>query len=211
MKIGIKDKRAWLLDTRGFSEATATCISIFHCLLYLTDSVTPDSFSCVRITVIIHCKMSARPEDVYKSFIQDVYPNRHTQAYFLPPIHFKKVPFTVQQIEGHDVVVYEHKPPAPNPGGRRRRRPPPPPAPPAPQMATGSLFTAPPPGMLSRRVQDSDLMDDEGQEKVEECLRALADSNNEVMMVISALEFRHMGFNITWMTGLILSWRPYGL
>ena len=54
--------------------------------------------------------------------VHDVYPDRHTRTYFLPPLFFRRVPHTSTPLHGE--VVRELSPPAAPSGtkaGRRRR------------------------------------------------------------------------------------------
>ncbi|XP_076437877.1 uncharacterized protein LOC143277035 [Babylonia areolata] len=50
------------------------------------------------------------PEDVWMPFIQDIYPNLDGQTYFLPPLHFNRVPHDVQSIAQQTVLVRDNPP-----------------------------------------------------------------------------------------------------
>ncbi|KAK7092750.1 uncharacterized protein [Littorina saxatilis] len=142
------------------------------------------------------------PEAPWLPFIRDLYPNLDTKTYFLPPLHFNRVPRSVATFAGETVSVLDQPTPPAAPGrggrggrGRQRGRgaaaPPPPPAPLPPQKVAGKVFTSNLPSLQPSPVMESDIQDDQAQYRVLQCLRGLSRRPPfQVMMVISQLEFR---------------------
>ena len=124
--------------------------------------------------------------------VSEWYPYRHSRSYFLPPIHFNRVPFDVVTVAGQPVLVPQR--PSNQPSPKK------PSSGPASVSATqpgsqvpgkpvaGSVWT--PQSPTPTEVLDSDARDDSGTQHVLSCLRALAEKQGEVMMVISQLDFR---------------------
>ena len=121
--------------------------------------------------------------------VREWYPNRHSRSYFLPPLHFNRVSFDVATIAGQPVLVPQQPSSQPSP-----KKPSSGPASaPAPQPGNqvpvaGSVWT--PQSPTPTEVLDSDARDDSGTQHVLSCLRALAEKQGEVMMVISQLNYR---------------------
>ena len=124
--------------------------------------------------------------------VREWYPSRHSRSYFLPPLHFNRVPFDVATVAGQPVLVPQQpsnqpspkKPssgpasaPAPQPGNQVLGKP-----------VAGSVWT--PQSPTPTEVLDSDARDDSGTQHVLSCLRSLAEKQKEVMMVISQLDYR---------------------
>ncbi|KAL8582568.1 hypothetical protein ACOMHN_055578 [Nucella lapillus] len=120
------------------------------------------------------------PDSIWMQFIDDLYPNLLNQTYCLPPIFFNRSPQNIQTIAGQTVIVRQ------NPGSSSRGQVPPNPPPPPAQVA-GTVFVENPPYLRSVRVQESDQQDDSAQQGG---LQALCGLPNQVMMVLSCLEFQ---------------------
>lgn len=119
------------------------------------------------------------------------YPHLHSRTYFLPPIKFNRVPYDVADIAGQSVLV----PRAPSDQPTRRpavNYPSQPSQPPQPDPpVAGRVWRQQPatPTPLPN-VQGSDVRDDAALQRVLRCLRAVAERQQEVMVVISELQFR---------------------
>ena len=126
---------------------------------------------------------------MWKLAVCEWYPDRHSCSYFLPPLHINRVSFDVATIAGQPVLVPQQPSSQPSP-----KKPSSGPASaPAPQPGNqvpvaGSVWT--PQSPTPTEVLDSDARDDSGTQHVLSCLRALAEKQGEVMMVISQLNYR---------------------
>jgi hypothetical protein len=128
-----------------------------------------------------------RPEDVWMSYIRDVFPHRHSQAYFLPPIIFRKVPFSNQQIACEPVMVKNQQPPEPPPKPKHRKRGQAEAEAAPPVKVAGAMFTT---VQHAQFVDQSDVQGEKAQEKAVKSMQALdAASKKDVMVVISQLNF----------------------
>ena len=134
---------------------------------------------------------SSPPEAVWLPFIQQVYPDRHKKTYFLPPVHFNRQHYTVDNVAGESVIVMQEHPQQPH------GRPPPPPPTPARPQVTESVFISITPDLQPSRHQDSDVQDDQAQHYTLQCLRALSDQAPQAMVVVSQLQFRQYLDNVT--------------
>ena len=133
---------------------------------------------------------SPPPEAVWLPFIQQHYPNRLQETYFLPPLHYNRTFYTVEHFEDEDIAVMQepqhHQVPY-QPRIRHHRRG----HQPHPQTySQGRVFTPNPPGLQPSRHQETNVQDDEAQHHTLQCLKVLSDNMKEVMMVISQLRFR---------------------
>ena len=130
------------------------------------------------------------PEAVWLLFIQQHYPNRLQETYFLPPLHYNRTFYTVEHFEDEDIVVMQepqHRQVPHQPRIRRHRRR----HQPRPQTySQGRVFTPNPPDLQPSRHQETNVQDDQAQQHTLQCLKVLSDNMKEVMMVISQLRFR---------------------
>ena len=136
---------------------------------------------------------SPPPEAVWLPFIQQHYPNRLQQTYFLPPLHFNRSFYSVEHFAGEDIAVMQQpgqqQQQQPQPRGKRHRRRRPAKAPAVPQVP-GRLFTSYPPGSQPSSHQESDARDDQAQQSTLQCLQILSDNLQQAMVVVSQLFFR---------------------
>ena len=125
--------------------------------------------------------------------IRDFYPNFLTQTYFLPPLLFRRVPYKIASGSSFSELVPQ---PAPvmSPQGRPVLFPDPsqPSLPQGPALpVAGCLYSLPPSAPTPIiPVVDSDIRHDACLHLLRSCLRVLADTLQEVMMVVCELDFR---------------------
>ena len=123
--------------------------------------------------------------------IHEWYPNLHNRTYFLPPQHFNRVPCDVATVAGQPVRMPQpaSKQPSPKKPGHGNA---------SVHATQGSQLPGKPVASCvwiqqtpaPTQVLDSDVRDDLGTQCVLHCLRVLAEKHEEVMMVISQLDFR---------------------
>ncbi|KAK7106507.1 hypothetical protein V1264_017757 [Littorina saxatilis] len=101
----------------------------------------------------------------WENVITDWYPRLEERAYFVPSVHFNRVHYDRQHVGGRHVPQTDHVPVL------------------VPQLPVADRR----PGDQS--VSDSDIRDDRTTQRLLACLRALADRQNEVMFVLSQLDF----------------------
>ena len=152
---------------------------------------------CVR-ECFLCCCFSFQNDAVQKAMtmwlqaVREWYPNRHSRSYFLPPLHFNRVSFDVATVAGQPVLVPQrpsNRPSSKKPSSRPASAPAPQPGNQVPgKPVAGSVWT--PQSPTPTEVLDSDARDDSGTQHVLYCLRALAEKQKEVMMVISQLDYR---------------------
>ena len=117
--------------------------------------------------------------------IRDFYPNFLTQTYFLPPLHFNRVPYIEAELPD---LSAQPSDPSQLPQDRPVTFPDPCPPCPSSTPLPQPLYSDPPASPTP--VQDSDVRSDACQKLLRDCLRVLADDQREVMMVVFELEFR---------------------
>ncbi|XP_070205894.1 uncharacterized protein [Littorina saxatilis] len=101
----------------------------------------------------------------WEELITHWYPRLEERAYFVPSVHFNRVHYDRQHVGGRHVPQTDHVPVlVPQPPVEDRH-----------------------PGDQS--VSESDVRDDRTTQRLLACLRALADRQNEVMFVLSQLDF----------------------
>ena len=117
--------------------------------------------------------------------IRDFYPNFLTQTYFLPPLHFKRVPYVQGELPDLSVQPSD---PSQLPQDRPVIIPDPCPPGPSSTPLPQPLYSAPPTSLTP--VQTSDIKSDTCLKVLRDSLRVLADDQQEVMMVICELDFQ---------------------
>lgn len=129
------------------------------------------------------------PVDQWLQHLHEWYPRLHHQTYFLPPLPFRKVPHEEQFIANQSVLVpqevqnAEKKRVQKNARGKSIETP-------EPQPVACSMWPSTPavsPKLL--HVNKSDVSDDVAHERVLNYLHNVADARQEVMFVISQLDF----------------------
>ena len=98
----------------------------------------------------------------WRQFVEDWYPNWRQQSYFVPPIFMRKVPYVQTEVAGQSVRV------------------------PQPPVTQAIHFGK---GEGKAPVLESDVREDQAQNHVLCCLKALGDHHQEVMFVLSQLNF----------------------
>ncbi|KAL8557904.1 hypothetical protein ACOMHN_064338 [Nucella lapillus] len=151
-----------------------------------TELVLCGSFPSLDVKMASQGQQPAMPESVWMPFVGDAFPNLERQTYFVPPLHFNHVPFyPAEVVPGQTVQVLDYPPQQ----AKKRRPKKAPPAESDPQVA-GVVFTGNPAGLKQARVVTTDTQDDYAHGYTLECLRVMAERNQEVMMVVSQLRFK---------------------
>ena len=118
--------------------------------------------------------------------IRNFYPNFLTQTYFLPPLQFNRVPYIEAELPDLSAQPSD-------PSQLPQDRPViiPDPCPPGPSSAPlpQPLYSAPPTSPTN--IQESDVRSDACLKLLRDCLRVLADDQQEVMMVVCELQFQN--------------------
>lgn len=150
-------------------------------------------------------KVSKSPDSaIWLHCIQQWFPRLHTETYFVPPVHFNRVPYDTQTLAGHALLVAHE---AEGGAGQSSQAPPrqaskkrPSQTPNLNQSSTNNpsqlfhqvfpqTYSSPSSSFKPTHVEDKDVRDDAAQRRVLHGLRALADKLGEVMVVISQLQF----------------------
>ena len=140
---------------------------------------------------------TSSPEALWLPFIHNIYPDRLQNTYFLPPLYFNRTFYTVGHFAGEEVVVMQQQQQQQQLKGQHHRRYGRSPAPSTVPQVAGRVFTPNPSGLQPSRHQDSDVQDDQAQQSTLQCLRALSDSLQQAMVVVSQLSFRKYLDNLT--------------
>ena len=127
---------------------------------------------------------------MWRQCVLDWYPHLHTCTYFLPPIKFNRVPYDVATVAGQSVLVPQVPSSQPSQGPAVYYPAQPSQAQPAQPVAGRAWCPQPATPAPLPEVQESDVRDDSAVERVVQCLRVLAEKQQEVMMVVSELNFR---------------------
>ncbi|XP_070209288.1 uncharacterized protein [Littorina saxatilis] len=111
--------------------------------------------------------------------IEEWYPERHSKAYFLSPLHFNRVPYEKAVVAGLTTLV-KHPPNKSDIKSEVHSDTP----------VVGSLFVPVKATVeKKKKIQGSDVNDDAAIECIRTCFQALWEDRNEAVMVICGLEF----------------------
>ncbi|XP_025078669.1 uncharacterized protein LOC112554830 [Pomacea canaliculata] len=118
--------------------------------------------------------LSEQAQTFWLQWVEAAFPDLDSDAYFLPPVYFNRMPMTSESIAGESIMVLQ---PAPGKAGQSNKQAMTPPA-------AGQAPRPQPP-----RVLDSDTRDDAAMNRVLMCLQTMSKQNKEVLVGLSQLKF----------------------